>query len=181
MDYPVSKNEEERLRVLHKLKILDTADEQQFDHICEVAQYTFNVPTVVISLVDNDRQWFKSHLGLDACSTERKIAFCNYAVLGSEVFEVCDASKDERFMNNPLVTGDLHLRYYCGAPIIAYRQAIGSFCLIDYEPRAPLSDKGKKTLSYLADMVSELIQARHELKLSIANLATLINQLDQND
>ncbi len=162
-DFPVGKQEKARLNVLKEMAILDSIEEKSFDDMTEMTALIFNVPTVTISLVDETRQWFKSHFGLDACQTERKIAFCNYTVMSDEILEVTDPLNDERFINNPLVTGDLHLRYYCGAPIIIKGQTIGAFCLIDYQSRAALSAGQRKILVTLADIVAKIINSRHLL------------------
>ncbi|HSG60649.1 MAG TPA: GAF domain-containing protein [Pseudomonadales bacterium] len=173
-DFPVGIHEEKRLSVLKEMGILDSFEEKSFDEITEITALIFNVPTVTISLVDENRQWFKSHYGLDACQTERKIAFCNYTVLSDVILEVTDPQNDDRFTNNPLVTGELHLRYYCGAPIIVKGQTIGAFCLIDYTPRDPLNDNQRRILTGLANTVARAISHRHLLMKSTAVMADML-------
>jgi GAF domain-containing protein len=181
-DFPVGDNEEKRLSVLKEMGILDSIEEKSFEEITEITALIFGVPTVTISLVDENRQWFKSHYGLDACQTDRKIAFCNYTVMSDEILEITDPLNDERFVNNPLVTGELHLRYYCGAPIIVKGVTIGAFCLIDYQPRQPLNDDQRRILTGLANIVSRTITNRHLLMKSTAIMADMMrNQWGGND
>ena len=180
-DFPVGENETARVSVLKEMGILDSIEEKSFDDMTEMAALIFNVPTVTISLVDETRQWFKSHYGLDACQTERKIAFCNYTVMSDQILEVTDPLHDERFANNPLVTGDLHLRYYCGAPIIVKGQTIGAFCLIDYKPREALCSDQRKILRTLADMVAKNINSRHLLLKSAGMLSDIMKGHWQDD
>lgn len=132
----VPPNEQQRLRALHNLGILDTTAEERLDRLTRVAKAHFKVPIALISLVDADRQWFKSRQGLDAAETPRDVSFCGHAILADEIFNIPDALKDPRFADNPLVTGPPHVRFYAGAPL-TIRQGIniGSLCIIDHEPR----------------------------------------------
>ena len=157
---PLPGNETERLASLHALGILDSAPEMQFDQLTAFAARLFEVPIVLVSLVDADRQWFKSCVGLDATQTGRDISFSGHAILGVAVFEVPDAAADERFADNPLVTGAPHIRFYAGQPLIlANGQAVGTLCLIDRQPRR-LSEAQRGLLADLAPMVvSELERA----------------------
>ncbi len=109
--------EPERLAALQRLNLLDTESESRFDRITRLAQRLFQVPIALVSLVDSDRQWFKSKQGLDACETGRDISFCGHAILGSGIFEIPDATQDTRFADNPLVTGAPDIRFYAGAPL----------------------------------------------------------------
>jgi GAF domain-containing protein len=109
--------ESQRLAVLRAMGVLDTPPEAIFDHITRLAAMTFGVPTAVVSLVDADRQWFKSRVGLDATETGRDVAFCDYAIRQEGVMVVLDATADPRFCNNPLVTGALGISFYAGAPL----------------------------------------------------------------
>ncbi len=111
-------NEEARLKSLHSLDILDTPAEERFDRYTRLAQRMLNVPIALVSLVDTDRQWFKSCLGLDAVETSREVSFCGHTILCDELLVVNDALADERFADNPLVTGAPNIRFYAGYPLI---------------------------------------------------------------
>lgn len=129
-------DEARRLFALRRLQILDTEAEPAFDHITSLAQQLFAVPIALISLVDKDRQWFKSRIGLDATETPREISFCGHAILNEEIFVINDAIADERFHDNPFVTGEPHVRFYAGAPLHAPDgERIGTLCIIDRHPR----------------------------------------------
>jgi GAF domain-containing protein len=133
---PVPANDAERLRVLHELLILDTPPEERFDRIVEFAASEFDMPIALISLIDEQRQWFKARVGLDTCETSREISFCGHAILQSDLFEVLDAALDPRFADNPLVVGAPFIRFYIGAPLALPGGAtIGTLCLIDTQPR----------------------------------------------
>lgn len=133
---PLPDDEEARLRALHELCILDTAPEERFDRYTRLASALFDVPIALVSLVNSDRQWFKSHQGLDAVETPRDMAFCAHAITQDSVFVVNDAIQDPRFADNPLVTGEPHVRFYAGVPLkLAHGSRIGTLCLIDNRPR----------------------------------------------
>lgn len=128
--------ERQRLDALRRLAILDSSAEERFDRITRMARNLFEVPISLISLVDGERQWFKSRCGLDAQETPRDISFCGHAILGEEIFVVEDATRDPRFADNPLVLGDPHIRFYAGSPLhIAGGYKVGTLCLIDRQPR----------------------------------------------
>ena len=134
---PIPADDEERLRALRELLILDTPPEQRFDRIVEFAASEFDVPIALLTLVDRDRQWFKARVGLDACETSREISFCGHAILQPGLFEVLDAALDPRFADNPLVVGAPFIRFYVGAPLrLPAGAAVGTLCLIDTQPRA---------------------------------------------
>jgi len=175
-DFPVGPNEGKRIDVLKEMRILDSFEEASFNEITEMTSYIFGVPTVTISLVDETRQWFKSHYGLDACETDRDIAFCNFTVMSDNILEVTDPLSDERFNDNPLVVGELHLRYYCGAPIIIKGQTIGAFCLIDYENRLPLTEQQRTIFQGLANIVARTINQRHLIMKSAAMLSDVMRE-----
>lgn len=146
-------DEPHRLKALQDLELLDTPPEDRFDRVTRIAQHLFQVPIVLVSLVDADRQWFKSRQGLDAPETPRDISFCGHAILGEEVFVVPDATADARFQDNPLVCGAPDIRFYAGAPLHAPSGArVGTLCLIDRVPRT-LSPMQASALRDLADCV----------------------------
>ena len=154
-------NESARLQALHDLALLDSAPEERFDRITRLAQQLFQTPVALVSLVDTDRQWFKSKQGLDACETSREISFCGHAILGEDVFYVPNALEDERFADNPLVTGGPQIRFYAGYPVTTLAgHRIGTLCIIDDKPRE-LSEQDFQALRDLGKCVeSELGQAR---------------------
>jgi PAS domain-containing protein len=138
---------------LRALGLLDTDAEERFDRITRLAQTLFDVPIALITLVDSDRQWFKSSQGLEAKETSRGESFCGHAILGKEILEVPDAAADERFRDNPLVTGTPKIRFYAGAPLAGPDgRIVGTLCLIDREPRS-LSERQKRALRELAAFV----------------------------
>lgn len=152
-------NETQRLETLHALKILDSAPEERFDRLTRMAKRMFGVPISLVSIVDGDRQWFKSKAGLDATETPRAVSFCGHAILGDDVFTVEDATRDERFHDNPLVTGDPNVRFYAGCPLrVANGHKMGTLCLIDHEPRK-LDDEDRLLLQDLAKMAEQEIAA----------------------
>lgn len=156
---PIPPNDTQRLRLLRNLLILDTPPEDRFDNIVFFAMEEFEVPIATISLVDADRQWFKAKSGLSACQTARDISFCGYAIHTPEVLVVPDARLDKRFSGNPLVTGDPHVRFYAGAPLLmAPGLAIGTLCLIDVKPRC-LDEVDLAILRSLRDLVVTEINA----------------------
>ena len=155
MEPPTPLDETARLMSLHSLRILDTQPEERFDRITRMARQFFDVEICLISLVDSQRQWFKSSQGLDACETSRAISFCGHAILNDDVFLVVDASKDPRFADNPLVTGEPNIRFYAGCPIHGPgRHRIGTLCLIGPEPR-DFGDDEKRMLSDFGKLVED--------------------------
>lgn len=133
---PVPANEKERLALLREMLLLDTPPERRLDRIVEFASTEFAVPICLISLVDSDRQWFKARIGVEACETPRDMSFCGHALASDQVLLVPDALLDERFHDNPLVSGPPHIRFYAGAPLVCKDGlAIGTLCLIDTRPR----------------------------------------------
>jgi GAF domain-containing protein len=164
MPYPVPANEAERLLTLRSYKILDTKPEERFDELTRLAALICGVPISLISLIDTDRQWFKSRFGLDLQETPRAQAFCTHAIMQPEMFVVPDASKDERFAQNPLVTGDLHIRFYAGAPLAARDgHVLGTLCVIDREPHT-LTEAQKDALKIVGQLVIATMELRNDLR-----------------
>lgn len=129
-------NEQTRLTTLHSLNILDTPNEDRFDRLTRLARRLFNVPVALVSLVDENRQWFKSHNGLEMQETHRDISFCGHAILGDGLFLIPDALKDERFNDNPLVTREPHVRFYAGLPLrYLDGSKLGTLCIMGREAR----------------------------------------------
>ena len=151
-------NELERLDALRSYKILDTAAEAAFDALTLIAKNLCDVPIALVSLIDENRQWFKSNCGLTGVtSTGRDVAFCAYAILESKILEIPDATTDPRFATNPLVTGPPHIRFYAGAPLLDPRGlALGTLCVIDTKPRR-LTAEQRVNLERLAVAVAGLI------------------------
>jgi len=156
-------NEQARVIALDKYAILDTDPEQFFDDLTLLASYVCNTPIALISLVDEDRQWFKSRVGLDASETSRDIAFCSTAILQTDVFVIPDALADERFRDNPLVVSDPHIRFYAGAPLINEDgYALGTLCVVDRAPRE-LAPEQKEALKALSRLVLAQLEFRRNL------------------
>jgi diguanylate cyclase (GGDEF)-like protein/PAS domain S-box-containing protein len=163
MQAPLPKNEVARLGVLRQCKILDTPAEKPFDEITNLAAYLCGTPIALISFIDSDRQWFKSKVGLEVTATPRKDAFCAHAILQPEALVVPDTLADKRFVNNPLVTGFPHIRFYAGVPLITVdRQALGTLCVIDYVARE-LTPQQLNVLKTLARQVVRQIELRRSL------------------
>lgn len=155
---PLSWDEAGRLDALRALKLLDTPAEERFDLITRRARDAFKVPIALISLVDADRQWFKSRDGLDGTETSRAISFCGHAILQDDIYVVPDAQADPMFSGNPLVTGDPHIRFYAGKPLRSPEgKKIGTLCLIDRVPRQFGQDDQTK-LQSLADWAEREIK-----------------------
>ena len=156
--------EQDRLAALKRYKILDTARENEFDNIVKIAAQICGTPMALISLVDEDRQWFKAAEGLDARETPREIAFCDHAIRHQDVLIVPDAAADSRFSNNPLVTDDPHIRFYAGAPLeTSDGFPLGTLCVLDHTPRK-LTDDQAFALKALANQVMIQIEYRWALE-----------------
>ncbi|WP_408096383.1 sensor histidine kinase [Peredibacter sp. HCB2-198] len=158
-----------RLMDLKSYEILDTEREPAFDQITSLASVICGTPMAVISLLDTERQWFKSAVGLDALETPRCVSFCDHAIRQDGIMEIEDARLDSRFCENPLVVGAPHIRYYAGAPLISPNgYGLGTLCVIDDKPRT-ITEKQKSSLKHLADQVvaqMELRKKNHELSVA---------------
>lgn len=152
-------DEEARLKTLRSLNILDTSSEERFDRLTRMAQRMFNVPIALVSLVDENRQWFKSCIGLSVSETPRDISFCGHAILGNEIFVIPDATKDERFADNPLVIKEPNVRFYAGCPLrFTDGSKLGTLCIIDHKSRN-LSDEDIEALKDLASTTERELAA----------------------
>ncbi|MCA1940476.1 MAG: PAS domain S-box protein [Caenispirillum bisanense] len=159
-----AEDEAHRLARLRAYAILDTPPEESFDRVTRLAARLFDVPIAAVSLVDADRQWFKSVFGLDVRQTHRDVAFCAHTIQGHDVLEVPDATADARFVGNTLVTGDPGIRFYAGAPLLtADGVALGSLCIIDRKPRA-LTEEQRQVLVDLAAMAMDAMELRNALR-----------------
>ncbi len=162
MSLPLPANESQRLETLHNLNILDTLGEIEFDDLTRLAAQICEVPISVVSLIDADRQWFKSKIGLDVSETPREAAFCTHTILEDKLFIVPNATEDKRFAENPLVIGDPNIRFYAGAPLITDEgDALGSICVIDRVPRK-LKPEQKEALQALARQTMKLFNLRQQ-------------------
>jgi diguanylate cyclase (GGDEF)-like protein len=169
---PVPIDEKERLSQLQSLAILDTPPEERFDRVTRMARRLFGVPIALVSLVDENRQWFKSCLGLNISETERRISFCGHAILSKGVFVIEDTTQDERFADNQLVTGDPHIRFYAGQPLLTLSgQAMGTLCILDQTPRS----LGAEDLAMLADLAGMVEREIMAVQLAISDELTRIS------
>ncbi len=171
---PIPPDETKRLMSLHSLRLLDSGPEDRFDRITRMAKRLLEVDICLVSLVDSDRQWFKSRQGLDACETPREISFCGHAIAEERLFVVEDAHSDPRFADNPLVTEDPRIRFYAGHPIHSPSGLrIGTFCVIDRMPRT-LSSADEETLKDFASLVDDELAS--DSKINIDELTNIANR-----
>jgi GAF domain-containing protein len=160
MKAPLPPNEAERLAALQAYQVLDTAAEAVYDDITGLATYICGVPIAMVSFVDTARQWFKSKIGVAQQETPRDVAFCAHAILQSEPLIVRDALKDKRFADSSLVTGEPHIRFYAGFPLVtAQGLALGTLCAVDHKPRQ-LNSGQKQAMQTLARQVMALLECR---------------------
>lgn len=163
-------NEAECLAALHALQVLDTPLEMAFERMTQLARDLFEVPIALVSLVDKERQWFKSHQGLDVSETSREVSFCAHAVAYDAPLVIEDTLQDERFTDNPLVGEQPHIRFYAGYPLRPFDGlAVGTLCLIDRQPRH-FSERDLKLLGSLAGQVEELLR-QHKLQIDLTRSA----------
>jgi GAF domain-containing protein len=159
----IPKDEAARIAALRELLVLDTDPEDQFDAVTAYCASRFGVEIALVTLVDTNRQWFKSACGLDTRETSREVSFCGHAILEDRIFLVPDALADERFHDNPLVTGTPRIRFYAGAPlIVAGGHRVGTLCLIHGQPRR-LTEEDLVHLTELAAAVSLDLERRGAL------------------
>jgi hypothetical protein len=171
---PLPRTEELRLLDLQLYDILDTPGEKEYDELRELAATICHCPIAFISLIDKDRQWFKSKQGVGISETSRKVSFCSHTILQKNIVVVPDLSLDERFSNNPAVTGDSHLRFYAGAPIVSPTgQILGTVCVFDHTPRT-LNAEQERALQILSNQVTKLLELRLKSKVIEQRAADLI-------
>ncbi len=164
MTYPIPDNETERLRALERYDVLDTPPEESFDRITRLAAELLDMPTALLSLIGQKRQWFKSCFAFNREDTDREIAFCSYTILNDAPMVVEDATDDPRFASNPLVTGDPGIRFYAGVPLTTPDGFnIGTLCLIDTKPRH-LDATEVRQLEDLAAMAMNELELRREVE-----------------
>jgi two-component system, sensor histidine kinase len=165
---PLPPNEAERLRALHQYRILDTLPEQVYEDLTRLAAQVCAAPIALVSLIDAERQWFKSRLGLDLPESDRAISFCAHSVSTGEMLVVRDAQQDDRFFDNPFVLLDPHIRFYAGAPLLTEDgHTLGTLCVIDREPRE------------LSESQSEMLQTLSRMVMSQLDLRLLISEREQ--
>jgi hypothetical protein len=173
------KFEELRLADLHLYNILDTPAEKEFDELRELAAHICGCPVSMISIIDRDRQWYKSKQGFDVAETQRDVAFCAHTILEDHLLVVEDMTKDVRFSNHPFVTGEQHVRFYAGAPIISPTgQNLGTICVIDQQPRT-LTDAQKRALEILSNQVTKLLELRLKSQVIEERASKLVSLKDQ--
>jgi len=177
MAAPMPENESARLRALHEYSILDTSAEQAFDDVARLASFICKTPISLISIIDESRQWFKAKVGLEDTETSREHAFCAHAIVRpTEVMIVPDARADERFQENPKVTGDPHVRFYAGVPLVTPTgEALGTLCVLDRVPRQLDPDQ----LEVLKALARQVI-AHLEMRRSIATLEVAIEEHERH-
>ena len=156
--FPVGPDEAKRLRLLQSSGFANATRIPELDALCEEAQSSFGSKFATISLLTEDLQILKARIGTEFDSTSRDVAFCNYTILSDDVFVVLDATKDDRFRDNPLTTGEAHIRFYAGAPLI-YMQGIrlGAFCVVDTAPRDDFTQSERAELVEYAERASYIL------------------------
>jgi len=159
----IPENEKKRLEMLYSLDILDTAQEERFDRLTRIAKHMFDVPIAIVSLVDENRQWFKSCIGLPIKNVSREVTFCGHVILDKQVLIIPDTRLDERFADNPLVIEEPHVRFYAGCPLTVNGYRLGTLCIVDQKPRH-FSPKEVAILQDLAAIVETELTATQMAK-----------------
>ncbi|MBE0540951.1 MAG: GAF domain-containing protein [Verrucomicrobia bacterium] len=169
MPAPKPKNDQQRLKVLWQYDVLDTVPEEVFDDLTDLAAHICEAPIALISLIDEDRQWFKSRIGVTLQETSRDISFCAHAISSDGLFIVPDATKDKRFRKNPLVTGEPKIRFYAGAPLVTPDgHALGTLCVLDKAPRTLNADQQHALRVLAHHVMTQLELRRHARELASA-------------
>lgn len=164
MKAPKPKNEVQRIKILWQYDVLDTVPEQVFDDLTSLAALVCDAPISLITLVDEDRQWFKSKFGVSINETSRDVSMCAHAILQKDLFIVPDATKDRRFRDNPLVVSAPKIRFYAGAPLVSPDgHALGTLCVVDKVPRQ-LTEPQKRALRILARLTMTQLEQRRQLR-----------------
>jgi len=172
--FPVAADEAFRLQGVHDSGLVDTPEEEIFERITSTAAEMLKMPIVLITLLTGDRQWFKSHHGLEMTETPRSWAFCNYTVLQQDIFQVQDLKADPRFGNNPAVAGEPWFRFYAGAPVRDARgRPLGSLCVIDIKPRKLSAQQSEALKTLAAQVSSEVVRRGQDRELRRQREATI--------
>lgn len=173
-------NETERLRILKKYDILDTPTDGSFDRITALASLIFKVPIAIISLVDADRIWFKSHHGLNVKEINRDPGLCASAILSKDLYIIEDARKDPRSLANPLVAGEFGLRFYAATPLrTGGNHNLGTLCIIDQKPRV-FTDEEREILRYLGEIVMDEMNLRLAVRETAMNVKNMAIDISEN-
>ena len=168
--------EKERLKVLHKLEILDSPPDGSFNKMTALAAKIFNVPIAIVSLVDSDRIWFKSHFGLELNQIDKGPGLCASAILSDDVYLVEDAKNDPRCLANPLVAGEFGLQFYAAAPLRTKEgYNLGTFCIIDKRQRYINSDQ-QEILKLMASIVTDEMELRVQARTVLRDYQSRLNE-----
>jgi len=179
MTYPVPNNEPERLEALERLSILDTEDDEVFDQIADLARRVFGAENSAISLVSEERQWFKAFCGWDMEQTTRDLSLCAHAIVEEEILVIEDLEADLRFDDHPLLDSDVGIRFYAGAPLVVEDGlCIGTLCVADPKPRV-FTDNERAVLSVLASFTSDLLEVRRRAR-KVDYLTSALEQVDES-